>query len=47
MGKKTFSDTAGDLVVKRPGKPALVPENDPREPYTPAETAFEAVTPDG
>ena len=47
MGKKTFSDTAGDLVIKRPGKPALVPENDPREPYTPAETAFEAVTPDG
>lgn len=47
MGKKTFADTAGDLVVKRPGKPALVPENDPREPYTPAEAAFEAVTPDG
>lgn len=47
MGKKIFSETAGDLVVKKPGKPALVPESDPRKPYDAAEAAFKAVSSNG
>lgn len=30
MGKKTFTETLGDLVVKPAGKPTLVPESDKR-----------------
>lgn len=47
LGKKAFAETAAGLVAKKPGKPALVPESDPREPYNAAATAFKAVTPDG
>ncbi len=32
MGKKTFTETFGDLVVKPEGKPTLVPESDKRPP---------------
>lgn len=32
MGKKTFSEILGDLVVKPTGKPTLVPESDKRKP---------------
>ena len=30
MGKKTFTEVLGDLVVKPAGKPTLVPESDKR-----------------
>lgn len=40
LGKKTFTESAEDLVLKKPGKPALVPESDPRKPYNAAEMAF-------
>lgn len=46
LGKKVFADTAEGLVVKKPGKPALVPDSDPRKPYNPAEAVFQKVTPD-
>lgn len=32
MGRKTFTETLGDLVVKPEGKPTLVPESDKRPP---------------
>ena len=40
MGKKTFAETAADLVVKKPGKPALVPASDKRPVYNAAAIAF-------
>ena len=40
IGKKQFTEAAGDLVLKRPGKPALAPESDKRPPYNPAAVAF-------
>lgn len=40
IGKKQFTEAAGDLVLKRPGKPALAPEGDKRPPYNPAAAAF-------
>lgn len=43
LGKKAFAELAEELVVKRPGKPALVPESDKRPPYNPAAQAFKAV----
>lgn len=46
LGKKVFADTAEGLVVKKPGKPALVPDSDPRKPYNPAGAVFQKVTPD-
>lgn len=30
MGKKTFNEVLGDLVVKLVGKPTLVPDQDKR-----------------
>lgn len=47
LGKKTFAETAADLVVKQPGKPALAPEWDRRPAYNAAAAAFQAVVPDG
>lgn len=43
LGKKPFAEAAEDLVVKKPGKPALVPDNDPRKPYNAAAIAFGVV----
>ena len=40
LGKPTFAEASVDLVTKKPGKPALVPESDPRKPYNAAEMAF-------
>jgi len=34
MGKKTFADTLAEQITRKPGKPALVPEADPRPPIT-------------
>jgi len=43
LGKKVFIEQAGELVERKPGKPALVPESDKRPEWTPAEGAFNAV----
>ena len=43
LGKKPFKEVSEGLVVKKPGKPALVPESDPREPYNAAAIAFGVV----
>lgn len=40
VGKKVFAETSKDLVVKKPGKPALVPVSDKRPVYNAAEIAF-------
>lgn len=42
VGKKDFANTVGDLVVKKPGKPTLVPETDKRTAITNVTTAAEA-----
>ena len=34
IGKKEFNDLVGDLIVKNPGKPTLVPKNDKRPAIT-------------
>lgn len=44
LGKRIFTQTAGDLVSKKPGKPALVPASDKRPPYNPAAAAFRPET---
>ena len=38
-GAKTFNTLLGELVVRTPGKPALAPDSDPRDAYTPAASA--------
>lgn len=43
LGKKVFAEQAGELVERKPGKPALVPVSDKRPEWTPAEGAFDAV----
>lgn len=40
IGKKAFTEAAKDLVVKKPGKPALVPSSDKRPAYNAAAIAF-------
>ena len=40
MGRKAFSDVLGKYVVKPTGAPTLVPETDPRKPYSDAATDF-------
>ena len=40
LGKKTFAEMAEGHVVKKPGKPALAPENDHRTAYNPVFAAF-------
>lgn len=40
LGKAAFKETADDLVEKKPGKPTLVPADDPRKPYNAAQAAF-------
>ena len=42
VGKKDFAELVGKYVIKNPGKPALVPENDKREAITSQMTAAEA-----
>lgn len=43
LGKASFNADALDLIVKKPGKPALVPASDKRPAWVPAEAAFQAV----
>ena len=40
MGKKKFSEVLGKYVVKPVGAPQLVPESDPRKPYSDAASDF-------
>lgn len=40
LGKKIFASAADGLVVKKPGKPALVPASDKRPAYNTAAIAF-------
>ncbi len=40
MGKKSFAEVTGDQVIKKPGKPPLVPSSDKRPPYNAANIAF-------
>ena len=40
LGKKAFADAADGLVVKKPGKPTLVPSSDRRPAYNAAAIAF-------
>lgn len=40
LGKKVFANAADGLVIKKPGKPALVPASDKRPAYNAAAIAF-------
>jgi protein-disulfide isomerase len=40
LTKKGFNTILGDLVVKPAGKPTLVEESDPREPFCKAKNDF-------
>lgn len=40
LGKKMFAEAAEGLVVKKPGKPTLVPDSDKRHAYNAAAVAF-------
>lgn len=44
LGKKEFNDLLSDLITKPQGKPALVPDTDPREALIPATNEFEGET---
>ncbi|WP_262485266.1 DUF2800 domain-containing protein [Corynebacterium poyangense] len=47
LGKKRFTELFGDLVIKPPGKPTLVPETDKRPALTPmslADSEFSPIT---
>ena len=39
LGKKQFAEVLGDLIVKQPGRPALVPIEDKRDAINPASLA--------
>ena len=43
LTKKGFKTLLGDLVVKPEGKPTLVEESDPREPYSKAKNDFKDI----
>ncbi|MDO4568662.1 MAG: DUF2800 domain-containing protein, partial [Clostridia bacterium] len=40
MGKKAFKDVLGKYIVKPVGAPTLVPDTDPRKPYSDAASDF-------
>ena len=40
LGRKTFNDVLGKYIVKPIGSPTLVPESDPRKPYSDAANDF-------
>lgn len=41
IGKKAVDTVLSDLIIKPPGKPALVPDDDPRPEYNSVENDFE------
>lgn len=43
LTKKGFKTILGDLVIKPEGKPTLVEENDPREPFSKAKNDFKDI----
>lgn len=43
LGKKAFGESCTDLVVKKPGKPTLVPESDKRPVFDPAASVFSVI----
>jgi hypothetical protein len=43
LTKKGFKTLLGDLVIKPEGKPTLVEESDPREPYSKAKNDFKDI----
>lgn len=43
LGKKAFEEAAGGWVVKKPGKPTMVPDSDKRPAFVPAAAAFSEV----
>lgn len=43
FGKKKFAEIAGGHIIKPLGKPTLVPESDPREPYSRAAADFDGL----
>jgi hypothetical protein len=43
LTKKGFKTILGDLVIKPEGKPTLVEESDPREPYSKAKNDFKDI----
>lgn len=43
LGKKQFAQAAAGLVKKKPGKPTLVPESDPRPAYCAPAVAFQKI----
>ena len=45
LGRKALNELLGPYIQKPPGKPALVPETDPRPAYQPAEGDFREETP--
>ena len=40
MGRKRFSEVLGRYIIKPAGAPTLVPESDPRKPYSDAASDF-------
>ena len=40
IGKKRFPELLGDLIIKPAGKPALVPNEDPRPVFSTAASDF-------
>ena len=47
VGKKDFQELVGELVIMKPGKPALAEESDKREAITNKVTAAEAFKEEG
>ncbi|MEA4972943.1 MAG: DUF2800 domain-containing protein [Candidatus Metalachnospira sp.] len=43
LGKKDFSAQLSSYITKPAGKPTLVPQTDPREPFNPAASDFEGL----
>ena len=43
VGKKPFAELLGAMLYQKPGRPTLVPENDPREPFSQAKIDFAGV----
>ena len=47
LGRKDFKNLLSDLVVRQAGKPVLVPADDKRPEYVPAEVDFKDIESEG